>query len=281
MVLGAILVAMWIAAVNYENNLSYLVLSSLISISLVSLVHTQRNLSELRITAHHVQPVFAGESIRILLSIENRRAHPSYALVLDQPDIPNASPIRTASVNPRDSQIVEWIIPSPRRGHYRIEKIRVSTQFPLGLFRAWCWLPVDVEYMVYPKPEGNRPWTEGGTDDPLAETGARRSGDDFYGLRSYVEGDSIRHIHWKAAARGGPLVVKEFGGGCSSRLWFDWDALDGMEEEAKISQLTLWVVQAGRQGRAWGFRMPGTALEPSHGVLHERACLRALALYPQ
>jgi hypothetical protein len=35
-------------------------------------------------------------------------------------------------------------------------------------------------------------------------------GQDYYGVREYVRGDSLRHISWKSSAKHGTLIVKEY-----------------------------------------------------------------------
>jgi uncharacterized protein (DUF58 family) len=35
-------------------------------------------------------------------------------------------------------------------------------------------------------------------------------GQDLYALRGYMTNDSVRHVHWKASARSGSLMVREF-----------------------------------------------------------------------
>ena len=35
-------------------------------------------------------------------------------------------------------------------------------------------------------------------------------GQDLYALRGYIPTDSARHVHWKASARSGSLMVREF-----------------------------------------------------------------------
>lgn len=280
LVLGALLLAIWIAAVNYENNLSYLVLTTVGSIALVSIIHTQRNLTGLKVTARHPEPVFAGESARVMITIANTRAHPSFALTLDHPDLPNrALPLQLPLLKPGDSVVLEWIIPAPKRGIIRLPEIRASSQFPLGILRAWRRFTINAECVVYPRPDGHHAWTEGASDDPSAPAGVKRGGDDFHGLRPYVPGDPTRHIHWRAVARGGPVVIKEFSGGSSPRLRFEWEALDGLGPEERLSQLAQWIVQAEKLGSTWALAIPGFEAGPARGALHERACLRALALF--
>lgn len=42
------------------------------------------------------------------------------------------------------------------------------------------------------------------------EWGRKGAGQDYYGVREYVHGDSLRHIHWRSSARQGQLIVKEY-----------------------------------------------------------------------
>jgi uncharacterized protein (DUF58 family) len=42
------------------------------------------------------------------------------------------------------------------------------------------------------------------------ESVAKGRGQDLYALRDYVPTDSARHVHWKASARLGSLMVREF-----------------------------------------------------------------------
>ncbi|NIN81862.1 MAG: DUF58 domain-containing protein, partial [Pseudomonas stutzeri] len=46
-------------------------------------------------------------------------------------------------------------------------------------------------------------------------------GDDFAGLREHREGESLRHISWKAYARGKGLLTKTFQGHARPSLWID------------------------------------------------------------
>src|SRR5260370_9299814 len=42
------------------------------------------------------------------------------------------------------------------------------------------------------------------------ESLAKGRGQDLYALRDYIPTDSARHVHWKASARSGSLMVREF-----------------------------------------------------------------------
>src|SRR5215472_4959178 len=98
-----------------------------------------------------------------------------------------------------------------QRGEHKIEALDLTSCYPLGFVRASKRLVSNQTYLVYPKPAGNPqlPTNRSG----LASSWVQQSigpGDDFAGVRAYVPGESQRHIDWKAAARGQPLMTKQF-----------------------------------------------------------------------
>ena len=59
-------------SINYQTSLGFLLAFMLAAIGLVSAVHAQRNLNALLIEVEDAQPVFAGETARFVLTVENR-----------------------------------------------------------------------------------------------------------------------------------------------------------------------------------------------------------------
>jgi uncharacterized protein (DUF58 family) len=110
---------------------------------------------------------------------------------------------------------------------------------------------------------------------PGAERG--RGGEDFRGLRGYQPGDPLRHLSWRALARGQELQTKEFGGSGLSEVWLDWDDTCGLHVETRLSRLCRWVLDADAAGQVFGLRLPGMVIEPAAGASHRRRCLEALA----
>jgi uncharacterized protein (DUF58 family) len=104
--------------------------------------------------------------------------------------------------------------------------------------------------------------------------------EDFAGLRQYHQGDSPRHIAWKAAARDQGLLTKQFTGRAETELWLDWAQLPPqMGIEDRLSHLARWVLDAHAAGLAYGLRVPGTSVEPATGEAHRERCLETLALF--
>jgi uncharacterized protein (DUF58 family) len=157
-----------------------------------------------------------------------------------------------------------------------LDRVEIATRFPYGLFRAWAVLHPGIRCIVYPRPAREAP-------PPPAVPGApgsgalRRGKDDFAGLKDYHPGDPPRHIAWKAYARAGELLVKEFSGDAQAMPVFDLAEAPGSDLETRLAVLTRWIVDAHARGETFGLRLPGVDLPPRPGETQRRRCLTALA----
>lgn len=278
MVFIPVLIAMLLAAINYDNNLVYSILFLLISILVVSMIYTYRNVAYVEVRPGNMWPVFSGGTLRYTLQVFNRGSYPVFTLTFRRQYGESDFRVVCDHIAPGASQSVELIEPALRRGRFSIQRIEVASLFPLGLFRAMIEVPMDWEYVVYPELRGDLPWPEIEPDIRTQDDGHFRGGESFYGLRNYQPGESQRHIDWKAVARGRPLMVKEFASGGTGRLWFDWTQLAAMDTESRLSQLAVWIVQADQLGGPYGLKLPPQTFRPAIGPAHVQKCLTALAL---
>ena len=171
-------------------------------------------------------------------------------------------------------------IAAERRGWQDIDRVTVSTRHPLGLARAWCHLNLHERVLVYPAPRG-KPLP---MQTPAAAGGIGRSArdrsDQPHHLREYRSGDARKQIAWKASARTGQLQVREYERASADELLLDWRDLPHLDYEARIAQLTLWVLEAERRQRRYALHLPGACIDPDSGAEHRHRCLQALALMP-
>jgi hypothetical protein len=90
-------------------------------------------------------------------------------------------------------------------------------------------------------------------------------------------------VVWKKAASaletGGELVSRDTSSAARRELWLDWAATASLAPEDRLSRLAAWVLASERNGLAWGLRLPGRELAPSHGEAQRRSGLEALALW--
>ena len=80
-------------------------------------------------------------------------------------------------------------------------------------------------------------------------------------------------------ARGQPLMMKEFAAETKGAVSLDFFELRFTGVEERLSQLTLWVIEAERARRPYGLCLPGLEIAPAVGQMHFHRCLRALSLF--
>jgi uncharacterized protein (DUF58 family) len=105
-----------------------------------------------------------------------------------------------------------YVLPSVPRGRYRIEEAVVVVEDPFGLERREPRVAEPASLVVYPRlVDLDRLFTESGANsrDGRRLLMQRPSGYDLHSVRDYVEGDSLRKVHWRSTARRGHLMVKE------------------------------------------------------------------------
>ena len=105
-----------------------------------------------------------------------------------------------------------YALPAVPRGRYRLEKAVALVEDPFGLERRERPLGESTALVVYPRlTELERLFSEEGANarDGRRLLLQRPSGFDLHSVRDYVEGDSLRKVHWRSTARRGHLMVKE------------------------------------------------------------------------
>jgi len=273
---AALLVLMLIGSLNYGNNPAYLLTFFLVSMAVNAMYQTWRNLRGVQLRLLYSEPVFCGQHIllRFQLNSGDGIEHPAIQVQID-----DEAAIDDLPANGRN-QLLEVALPTGRRGWLYPGRVTVSSRYPLGLFRAWCYVSLEGRVLVYPKPASiSPPLTR--ELDTSGEQGMDKQGhDDFFALRDYRHGDSPRHIDWKTLARERGLMSKQFTSPLGQPQLLDWFALSGSTED-KVSQLTRATLDAEENGIAYGLHLPGRQIEPALGAPHRHACLMALACFDE
>jgi uncharacterized protein (DUF58 family) len=130
----ALIFPVGLAAVNTGNNLLYLVLGAMLSFIVASGILSNMDLKGLSVTSQLPEHLFARTPALLLVDVDNKKRRiPSYLLVV-QTIRPNRSVALIGSVGPgaRGEGFLELVF--PRRGLYEVSPIKVSTNFPFGLF---------------------------------------------------------------------------------------------------------------------------------------------------
>lgn len=254
----------------YNNNLAYLLGFLLASIFFVTILHSFKVLKGLEIKAGNNQPVFCGEMAGFSFQVFNPGRESRYAVTL------SLQQARQFDFLPQQALAVSLPVMTERRGWLQCGTLTVASEFPFGLFRAWSPLRFDSRLLVYPKPSPIfLPFPEVGGGG--LQNGAARSGDEFDGVKSYRNGDSIRRIHWKSLAKGRGMQSKKFAGDGGMELWLDYANTPGYGVEERLSQLCRWIIDAERVGVRYGLSVADKVVDPACGQAHYHQCLQILA----
>ncbi|PCO06323.1 DUF58 domain-containing protein [Microbulbifer flavimaris] len=276
--LGLLLVILllWLLGTNYENNLVFAMAFLMASLFAVLPVHTFANLSGLNLRLLSAPPAFAGDFARVRIAAGRIGRRQREHIEICWPPEEGAQ----FDLVDTESREIDVALPVNRRGRIRAPRLRVQSRYPLGLFRCWSHVDLDIEILVYPAPRDLGPLPLGAAPGEGDSPERRRGGDDFAGLRPYQPGHSLRHVAWKHFAGGRDLHSKDYDSGADTRLWLDWDLLAGRDVETRLSGLCHWVLEAERAQIPYGLRLPGSNLSPSLGESHRQRALAALAEFP-
>jgi uncharacterized protein (DUF58 family) len=214
---GIIIVAL--AALNTGNNLLFLILASLIAIFLMSGILSSISLSGIQLRLVLPEHIFAGQPVRAMVELENQKLTvPSFSLRVEAAKANGAQAVAMLETPvyfpylPKHDRVQQVIpVTFPHRGVYFQEAFRIVTRFPFGFLRKARQLNLKTEALVYPSVEPTAEYLEilPGLEGAL-ESLTKGRGQDLYALRDYIPTDSARHVHWKASARSGSLMVREF-----------------------------------------------------------------------
>jgi uncharacterized protein (DUF58 family) len=273
---------MILVGASYQNNLVNMLAFFMMSLIFIAMVQTHNNLKDIALEQMIAEGAFAETEFLVTIILKNTSDQPRFNLETRLRRLkPRAVYENVHPLLPRSNLKLRATYPAVKRGLYHLKDVHVSAVFPLGLFRAWILFSGETQVYVYPKPAGHLDLSRAQVTDLDVGTLAVRGGDDFYGHRRYQPGDSVGHIDWRARAKGRPLLVKEFNQGSPSPRLIDWFQLEGLETEARLSQLTAWINAAVLSQDVFGLRLPGQLISPAQGPAHVQRCLEALAVFDE
>ena len=258
----------------YNNNLVYLLSFLLASIFFVSIFHSFRSLAALQLQLGQNSDVFAGDMAGIDLILRDTMGYerPGIEVYLDQKTFSDLPPLEASHL--------KILAKTKKRGLLPLGRIRIASAYPFGLIRAWSNIRFERNILVYPKPSTQviKPSDELSSGDEQSSSTIKGS-DDFYGQREYQKGDSLKHVNWKAYAKGQGLYTKQYTTSQSRETWFDYQSLLGLPEEERISVLCRWIIEAHKNQQTYGLLLPGVKIPLNQGEAHYKKCLEALALF--
>ncbi|GIG55872.1 hypothetical protein Lfu02_02440 [Longispora fulva] len=129
--------------------------------------------------------------------------------------------VRVRSLAAGAETAYHYELPTGVRGRLVVGPLALYRSDRLDLLRRELPAGGTSEVWVYPRLHAARPAGTGSArhhhDGPMAESPSHGS-EDLRAVREYVPGDEVRHLHWKATARTGRLMVREYADPAQLRL---------------------------------------------------------------
>jgi len=169
-------------------------------------------------TRSHDDVFSLGVRNRVQVSVRNRADIPFHVELGDEypPEFSSTAERFRFRLEPEAVHRIAYYLTPDKRGNYTFGRLVVRLLTNLGLLCRQRFFSSDSPAVaVYPNLQDVRKYDLLGRRNRLEQMGLRRlrirgRSLEFDSLRDYVVGDELRHIHWKASAKRGKLVTKEF-----------------------------------------------------------------------
>lgn len=269
------LLLMLLASINYALSLGYALSFLLTGLFAASLLHTYRNVAGISVKSIKSQSVYAKEQTQYTIVVEN-----SSALARNGISIRTKNANATFNVATQNSATVQLAPVAKQRGYHQLGRLTITSTYPLGLWRTWCYLHTKQQTLVYAAPEKSPPSIKSTAQNSEGDNPQKANQGEIAGVRDYQAGDPPSSIAWKAAARGQGLFVKTFEEetqGSDAQL--SLSATGVQELEHQLSRLTAWAIHAESLGVDFSLTLPDKHIALNNGPTHLHDVLKALALY--
>ncbi|MCW8936241.1 MAG: DUF58 domain-containing protein [Gammaproteobacteria bacterium] len=272
-----VLLLILFGSINYEISLGYMLTFLLGSLGLPGMIYAHQNLNRLNIKIGRAEPVFAQQDILFPLQLSQCTAtsHANIELLSETGQTVAAHLINKSSTE------CKLPVTTTHRGYISPGRIKIYTEYPLGLFHAWSWLKFDTQCLVYPAPSLQHQPLMFVDEQNTGQTSSELQGvDDFLGIRQYHSGDLPNHMAWKAIAKTGELQTKLFNTDTARKVSINWNQTrETLDIEHRLSILCRMILDASEKSIIYGLEIPGVSIAPSSGLQHKHRCLKALALF--
>jgi hypothetical protein len=152
---------------------------------------------------------------------------------------PLIAPLYFPLLSPNYSANADVEMTFPRRGVFRQRALAVATRFPFSFVKKTRHVSTAEEVIVLPALHPiDRLVAEMPALSGTFESTLRGHGYDLYRIRDHVPGESSRSVDWKATARSGSLMVREFTKDDERRVCIVFDnPAEGTLDEHKYEEM--------------------------------------------
>jgi uncharacterized protein (DUF58 family) len=167
----------------------------------------RRRLSEVR--------VMPGSRVTVTLELENHSPiATSFLLVEDRlpAQLGRAARLVVGGIREGSREQAAYTLVPQSRGRFLLGPLVVDVSDPFALTRRRLEFDERDELLVAPEIEDLGASPDPSSGPSFGVSRARqlfRTGEEYYTMRQYVEGDDLRRIHWPSVARTGDLMIRQ------------------------------------------------------------------------
>jgi len=285
-------VLLFLLGTNYQNNTILLLSYLLSSLFITVMLHSFYNFSQLTFSSSAKQFTFAEQQAHFPISIKANKTH----FDLNFQFSTQSSLGHGIKVEQCDIGEYQAVLPylASKRGIYELGRVKVFSEYSLGLFITWAMLDFSHHLVVFPQSKqlssnynylsGLDESNESRNTNPHVSAGI----DDFAELKNHIVGESQARIAWKQLARGQGKLSKHYQDQQGSLLWLKLSDMPSLDCETKLSYLCFLILEHSKSECDYGLLLDvdlsGMAndkqamkIMPSSGFTHQQNCLTALA----
>ena len=227
-----ITVLLGLGAINSQNNLLFVIFGLALGAILASGLISGTMLLGIEIEREISGERSVGHPMHIRYRVRNRaRFLPAFCLLIEE--WPGSDVVDWKSrvepplafvghVGAKETVLAETTAWPLRRGTLALDVVEVSSRFPFGLLRKGVRFHMPRDVLVQPRmwPLQRDTVARLASSAELGQLSSREQGrgDEFYSLREYVPGDSMRMVAWRASARSDALLVREYARPATTRF---------------------------------------------------------------
>ena len=301
-------VLLFLLGTNYQNNTILLLSYLLASLFITVMMHSFYNLSQLTFSSSAKQFTFAKQQAYFPITIKAKKTHFNLNfqhIIKNLPSLKKAQSQKTQSqkvnieqCNTGEQQVVLPYL-ADNRGVYQLGRVKVFSEYSLGLFITWAMLDFSHQLVVFPQPKklsNNHNYLSDLDDSTKNQNNNLASAgiDDFSELKNYIVGESQARIAWKQLARGQGKLSKHYQNQQGSLRWLKLSDMPNEEIETQLSYLCFLILEYSKSERDFGLLLDSNfstitnnknnknqahtlKITPSSGFQHQQNCLIALA----
>lgn len=241
-----LLFGLFLEAYMHDFNLVYITLFFVFSLAFSAGPIGVLNLGNLE--AHYTRSgrLFANQEGKIAIKVQNNSSTASWSVTLRDED----HFVLLDHLKGHTSKILHLPVMPSKRGTFIHKGAYLESKYPLSTVRLVLKLNEIFKTIVYPEPKGI----------PLRsyihqEENHYGEEKEFDGLRAYDGSQRLSHIHWASVAKG-DMSVKVFSKETQTpNLVFHFQTA-AKSDEARLSQLCLWVLECEKQKLPYMIQMP-------------------------